>query len=68
MLEFPAIQDLLVKTRHKDLIRVLERRFGSISQEIVAGVQAIRDTKNIDELFAHAITCADLESFKSHLQ
>lgn len=68
MLEFPAIQELVAEARHRDIIKALELRFGAVPQEIVSEVQAIRDAKKIDELFDHAITCADLDAFKSHLR
>jgi hypothetical protein len=72
MIESPLIQELIDQAKqqlaHKFLLKTLETRFGAIPSEITAKVRAIVDEQKLDNLYGHALTCSDFESFRTHLE
>ena len=68
MIESPLIQELMAQRTHQDILRVLEARFGAVSQEIAAELQTIRSIAKADKLVSAAATCPDLASFAAHLR
>jgi hypothetical protein len=67
MIESPLIQELMAQRGHKDIVRVLAARFGSVPPEIEAAVRAIQDESRLDALLDGAALCPDLEAFRQRL-
>jgi hypothetical protein len=71
MIESPLIQEMMAKntaqTMHKDIVRVLARRFGSVPEEVAAAVRTIYDESKLEELVDEAASCSDLEGFRARL-
>ncbi len=69
MLEFPAIQELIqelvAETLQKDIVTVLEARFGAVPEELVAELQTIGDEQRLNGLIKHAAVSPDLGSFRA---
>ena len=62
--EFPAIQEILLETRHKFILRVLQVRFGPVPPEVAAAVRAIQDDSKLDSLIDLTAICPTLEAFR----
>ncbi len=71
MIESPLIQEMMAKkaveTRHKDILRVLARRFGPVPEQLGVAVRAVHDESKLEELLDEAASCLDLESFQKRL-
>jgi predicted transposase YdaD len=62
-----VVQEAVVEQRHRDILRVLELRFGSVPPDIAQALQAVTKQKRLDALFDHAHLCPDLEAFRTKL-
>ena len=52
----------------RDLVcRILNKRFGPISEELAGQVDAIQEQQKLDDLFDLALGCPDLEAFRMAL-
>jgi hypothetical protein len=71
MIESPLIREMMAKntaeTRHKDILRVLARRFGPVPEQLGVAVRAVHDESKLEELLDEAASCLDLESFQKRL-
>jgi predicted transposase YdaD len=71
MLESPVLQELMterdVERLHKDILRVLQARFGTVPEEATAGVKAILQVQRLEELIDWAAQCPDINAFRSRL-
>jgi len=67
MIEFPAIQNLVAKARHNDILRYLRSRFGALPEDVEGGVRAISDMRALDGLFDHMADCETLDEFRQLL-
>ena len=71
MIESPLIQELrqefMAQRGHKDILRLLAVRFGSVPTDSEAAVRAIQDESRLDALFDWAALCPDLEAFRQRL-
>jgi hypothetical protein len=71
MIESPLIQELrqefMAEQRHKDIVDVLEERFGSVPQDIITALGAIQDAERLGQLLRWAVRCPDLEAFRQRL-
>ena len=75
MIESPLIQELL-EQRSKQvrneagqhhIVRVLAARFGSVPDDLIQTLHAIRDDQKFDVLIDCAVLCPDLEAFRQRL-
>ncbi len=72
MLESPLIEEVFHdalaekarKTAHQDILTILETRFGSVPQEVVAGIRSVADGDRLTDLVRKAASCPDMESFR----
>jgi hypothetical protein len=62
-----AVQKAVVEQRHRDILRVLELRFGSVPPDVAQAVQAVTKKKQLDALWDRTVVCPDLESFRAKL-
>jgi hypothetical protein len=67
MIESPLIRELMAERMHKVISRILTDRFGSVSPEISAGLRAVTEDNQLDELAVWAGRCPDLDAFNSRL-
>jgi hypothetical protein len=67
MIESPLIRELQAESRHKDILRVLNFRFGPIPTDVSTGLRAITEDNKLDELIDWALRCPDLDAFRSRL-
>jgi hypothetical protein len=67
MIESPLIQELLGKRAHKDLLLVLEGRFGSVPPELATQLRTIVDEEKLDELMKQVGVCPTLQAFQALL-
>jgi hypothetical protein len=71
MIESPLIQELMQEVAagrcHKDVLRFLAGRFGSVPQDVEAAVRAIQEESRLDPLLDWAASCPDLEAFRQRL-
>jgi hypothetical protein len=69
MIESPLIQELrqefMAQRGHKDIVGVLEERFGSVPQDLITALGAIQEDERLDQLLRWAVRCPDLEAFAS---
>lgn len=72
MIESPVLEELktewTAETTAVHILRLLDIRFGPMTQEIQASVRAIQDLPRLEALFTVAAGCASLEAFRAHLQ
>lgn len=61
------VQELMAEQRHKDILRVLQERFGSVPQDIITALRAIRDDERLDQLTGWAVDSSDVEAFRQRL-
>jgi predicted transposase YdaD len=67
MIESPVIQEIVAEARQKDLMAVLEGRFGPIPNQMRETIQQIAVEKALDELIAWSARCPSLEAFTAKL-
>jgi hypothetical protein len=67
VIESPLIQELMAERMRKDVIRVLSARFGTVPQDVIAGLQGVPDEAGLDERMDWAACCPDLEAFRTRL-
>ena len=71
MIESPLLQELMDQarreTRHADILRVLEARFGLVPPDVSAHLRAITDEQKLEDLTTRAALCPDVESFRAQL-
>ena len=67
MIESPLIQELVAERAHKDILRVLNARLGSVPPEIATALEGIQDEAKLDELVDWASRSPSLEAFRSRL-
>ena len=67
MIESPLIQELLAERRHKDILRVLNARLGSVPAEIATALEGVHDEAKLDDLIDWAARCHSLDEFRTHL-
>lgn len=53
--------------RIRDILRILEDRFGTVAGDVRDAVQATRDEKRLDTLVLAAVHCPDLDAFRARL-
>jgi hypothetical protein len=72
MIESPLIQEIVAEsaraTRVKDVVEVLEARFGAVSHAIRAGVEQVKGEESLLRLTRQAAVCADLQAFEDQLR
>jgi hypothetical protein len=56
------------KTTRKNILSLLETRFGSVPKGLARQLNAVNDSKKLDELLRHAATCATLDAFGAALE
>ena len=67
MIESPWLDDLVCRTRQKDILRILAHRFGVVPPEMAAGLRNVESEESLDALVDWAMTCPDLEAFRGRL-
>ena len=67
MIESPLIQELVAERAHKDILRVLNARLGSVPPEIATALDGIQDDAKLDDLIDWAARCHSLDEFRTHL-
>ena len=67
MIESPLIQELVAEHRHKDILRFLAARFGSVPPEIATALEGVQDEAKLDDLIDWAARCHSLDEFRTHL-
>jgi hypothetical protein len=72
MIESPWLQEIADKSERKgcvrSMLRTLQRRFGSVTPTITAGLEQVKDLDRLDRLTDHATDCASLEAFEQSLR
>ena len=71
MIESPLLDDMKVLFRqmaqHDLILEAIDERFGSVPEEIASNIRSIRDSNRLSALHRYAISCPDLEAFRSRL-
>jgi hypothetical protein len=67
MLDSPLVQEILADTTRKDLLIILEARFGSVPEHLSSRLHAVTGLEKLDELIVPAATYPDLEAFAALL-
>lgn len=67
LLETPLMQEILAEARHKDLIRILEARFGPVPPNVAAAIKGVWDEGKLTELITTSVLCENLEGFRKKL-
>jgi hypothetical protein len=67
MIESPLIQEIVARTRQKDISQVLEERFGTVPPDIALQLRTILDEQKLNDLNRIAARCPNLEVFRAHL-
>jgi hypothetical protein len=67
MIESPLIKELLAQRSHRDILVILDDRFGTIPEEVKAQLKAIQDDDRLHQLVRLAARCPDLDSFRHEL-
>ena len=66
-IEQMAMEEGSLKTQRKNAIKVLELRFGSVSDSIAEHINGIEDETVLESLLEQAITAVSLETFQQLL-
>jgi predicted transposase YdaD len=64
MIESPLIQELVAEARHKDILKLLNKRFGEVPADLVNLVRSVVKERKLDLLFDLALDCPSLASFR----
>ena len=71
MIESPLIQELMAKkatqTMQNDIAAVLEERFGSVPEDVVAALSLVLGEDHLRRLIKQAARCGDLDAFRAAL-
>ncbi len=71
MIESPWLKEVLeeceVKLQRKNILEILEVRFGAIEPEVSADLQRITDPVRLRELLLLAARCPHLDAFRARL-
>ena len=59
----PLFWEILADKTRRDILIILEDRFGSVPDHMVSGLRAVLDLEKLDELIVLAATCSDLQVF-----
>jgi predicted transposase YdaD len=62
-----ARQEGVIEARRADLLRVLTRKFGPVSEDLREAIQLIQDSERLERLLDAVIDAPDLDSFRSSL-
>jgi predicted transposase YdaD len=72
MIESPLIQEIVEESeragRLKATVEVLEARFGAVSPTVTAGLQQVKEEKQLARLTRHAAVCPSLQAFEDKLR
>jgi hypothetical protein len=68
MIESPLIQEIQAKTSHELIFDVLESRFSSVSENMLAELEKILSRRILRKLAKVAAVCPDLAAFRSELE
>lgn len=71
IMESPIMQELVAvknaERMHRAIIRCLQRRFGTIPDDVRAQIAIVANDDRLDDLTFAAGTCADLDTFRQQL-
>jgi hypothetical protein len=67
MIESPLIQEIVAKAYQKGILRLLERRFTTISPQLASLLGTVMQEDTLLELNFQAATCPSLEAFQALL-
>jgi hypothetical protein len=67
MIESPLIQEIVAKTKQKDLLNSLQGRFGVVRPEVAERLRAVESERKLEALIKHAGRCSDLVAFLKRL-
>lgn len=67
MFESPLIREILAQARHRDILQVLEIRFGPIPPDLARLIQTVEAETKLDKLVDLTVGCPDLETFRIQL-
>ena len=69
MIESPLIRELLsekaCETAHRDILTVLETRFGDLPPDLAEDIESVVDEEQLKGLVRKAASCPDLDAFRS---
>jgi hypothetical protein len=69
MIESPFIQELRaevhLETTREALLIILHARFGSVPEEVQAGVQSIQQLSHVKKLIVWSLQCPNLQAFRT---
>jgi spore coat polysaccharide biosynthesis protein SpsF (cytidylyltransferase family) len=68
MLEIPFLDEIVKEktreTARRDIVTVLEARFGEVPRDVVEGVESVVDEKQLHRLVRATGDCPDLAAFR----
>jgi hypothetical protein len=64
VVELPLIQEILAERVHKDILTVLESRFGEVPEDLADQIRSVSNDNKLTELIRKAASSASLESFR----
>jgi hypothetical protein len=71
MIESPVLQRFAANQQHKGMLKLLtitlQDRFGTIPEDVIATLQAIKDEASLIRLDRLANRCPDFETFRAEL-
>lgn len=68
MIKFPVIQEFVAERARRDLLTVLETRFGRVPQDLDEAIEAIEDDDELAALLRKAVSCADVDAFRVEIE
>ena len=72
MIESPLLEEFVADRvramAQRNILAVLETRFGGIPQDLAEQIQSVADEDRLTDLVRKAASCADLEVFRRETQ
>jgi hypothetical protein len=67
MIESPLVQEIVARKGRKDVLVILEDRFGPVPADVKAALEAIEDEDRLTALMKVAWRCESLDAFRTQL-
>ncbi len=68
MIKFPLIQEFVAERARRDVLAVLETRFGRIPEDLDDVIAVIEGDDQLAVLLRKAVSCPDLDAFRVEIE
>jgi len=65
MIESPLLQEFVAEGRRKDILTILETRFGEVPLDVSEAIQSVVDEDRLTDLVRKSASCPDLDAFRN---